>query len=104
MKVKQNIGILNALIRITCGLTMLAWGTAKLSKKPWRQSYLFIAFLGAMRVGEGILQYCPLTDLWENGSFMNQQNNQNRQNQQNQQKQQNQADRKEDIDIPYNPS
>ncbi|WP_442597746.1 YgaP family membrane protein [Neobacillus sp. D3-1R] len=65
MNVKPNIGIINALIRITCGLTVLAWSTSKLVKHPWRDSYLFMALMGAMKVGEGILRYCPLTDVCE---------------------------------------
>lgn len=92
MKMKPNIGTMNALIRIALGFTMLAWATAKLSKRPRRQSYLILAFLGAMRVGEGILKYCPLTDLWENRSdYMNNQD---------QKKDQNKSDRKENLDIP----
>ncbi|MFL4443641.1 DUF2892 domain-containing protein [Heyndrickxia coagulans] len=66
MKITPNIGILNALLRITCGLTSLAWATAKLSKKPWRSSYLCVALMGAMKVGEGIVRYCPVTDLIQN--------------------------------------
>jgi Protein of unknown function (DUF2892) len=66
MKVSQNIGIINALIRITCGLTILTWVTAKLVKRPWRDSYLLMAMLAAMKVGEGILRYCPVTDLLDN--------------------------------------
>lgn len=62
----KNIGILNALFRIACGLTILAWCTAKMVKRPWKESYVFLAFLGAMKVGEGILQYCPVTDFVEN--------------------------------------
>jgi hypothetical protein len=62
MKVKQNIGMVNALVRIAIGLTVLAWSTAKLVKKPWCNSYLLIAFMGAMKVAEGIVRYCPLTD------------------------------------------
>jgi hypothetical protein len=65
MKIKPNIGIMNALIRITCGLTILAWSTSKLVKFPWRDSYLLTALMGAMKVAEGIVRYCPLTDLWE---------------------------------------
>lgn len=61
MKIKQNIGILNALIRITCGLTLLSWTTAKMAKKPWRESYLLLAVVGAMKVAEGIVHYCPVT-------------------------------------------
>ena len=40
MKIKPNIGILNALIRITIGLTVLSWSTAKLVKKTLLQFLL----------------------------------------------------------------
>lgn len=65
MNVKPNIGIVNALIRITIGLTLLSWCTAKLVKQPWRDSYLFVALCAAMKVAEGIVRYCPVTDLYE---------------------------------------
>jgi hypothetical protein len=65
MSIRPNIGILNALIRITLGLTVLAWSTSKLVKHPWRDSYLFIALCGAMKVAEGIVRYCPVTALCE---------------------------------------
>jgi len=60
---KPNIGIVNALIRITCGFTMLAWATAKLTKRPWRDRYILVAMLGGMKVGEGMTRYCPITDV-----------------------------------------
>lgn len=66
MNVKPNIGTVNALIRITCGLTLVACSTAKLTKKPWRESYMILAFLGAMKVAEGIVRFCPITALFEN--------------------------------------
>jgi hypothetical protein len=65
MNVKPNISILNALIRITIGLTILSWTTSKLVKHPWRDSYLFVAMCGAMKVAEGIVRFCPLTALFE---------------------------------------
>lgn len=65
MNVKPNIGILNALVRITIGLTLLSWCTAKLVKQPWRDSYLFVAFCGAMKVAEGIVRYCPMTAFFQ---------------------------------------
>ena len=58
---------INALIRITVGFTILAWSTSKLVKRPWRDSYLVMAMIGAMKVGEGILRYCPITALFEKG-------------------------------------
>jgi Protein of unknown function (DUF2892) len=66
--VKPNIGIINALLRITCGLSVLAWATSKYCKKPWRDSYLVVIILGAMKVGEGILRFCPITYLFENSN------------------------------------
>jgi hypothetical protein len=63
--VKVNIGIVNALIRITIGLTMLSWATSKMVKRPWRDSYIVVAMLAAMKVAEGITRFCPLTALFE---------------------------------------
>lgn len=63
--VKPNIGTVNALIRITCGFTMLAWATAKMVKFPWRDSYLLIAMLAGMKIAEGITRFCPLTAMFE---------------------------------------
>lgn len=62
--VKQNIGIINALLRITCGLTSLAWATSKMVRRPYCASYLWIAMIGAMKVAEGITRYCPMVDLF----------------------------------------
>lgn len=67
MKIKPNISILNALMRITCGFTLLSWATAKMVKKPNKNSYMIVAMLAGMKVGEGILRYCPVTDLAERG-------------------------------------
>jgi len=68
MDVKQNIGILNAMIRITCGFTFLSWATAKMVKRPWNtSSYLVVAVLSAMKIAEGIVRYCPLTALYQEG-------------------------------------
>lgn len=63
MKVKENIGMINALLRIAAGLTLVAYGTAKLTRKPWRNCYLFTIICGAMKVAEGMVRYCPITDL-----------------------------------------
>jgi hypothetical protein len=64
MNITKNIGILNALIRITLGLTILSWSTAKMVKHPWKESYVFIALCGAMKVAEGIIRFCPVTALF----------------------------------------
>lgn len=65
MKMQPNIGIGSALIRITFGFTLLSWSTARLAKKPRRQSYILMAMIGGMKVGEGILRYCPTKAMME---------------------------------------
>ena len=70
MKNTSNINTINALIRITCGLTMLSYLTAKMVRRPWKQSYIFLAMLAAMKVAEGILRYCPLTELFNKSQHM----------------------------------
>lgn len=67
MKIRPNIGIINSLIRITIGFTVLSWSTAKLVKHPWRDSYIFMAMLAGMKIAEGILRFCPITELFERG-------------------------------------
>lgn len=62
---KPNIGIVNGLIRITIGLTLLSWASAKYSKKPWKDSQLLMMLIGAMKVGEGILRFCPMTFMYQ---------------------------------------
>jgi hypothetical protein len=83
---KPNIGIVNALVRITFGFTILTWATARLTKRPYRGSYLLAAMMGAMKIGEGMTRFCPLTFLYD-------------QYQQNQQQQQ-----AEQEPSTYNPS
>lgn len=60
---KPNISVLNAIMRITCGLTAVAWATSRLARRPYRFSFLMIAMMGAMKVAEGIHRYCPVTDV-----------------------------------------
>lgn len=66
MNPKQNISLINAMIRITLGFTFLAWSTAKLAKRPNQQSYLWIALLAGMKIAEGIVRYCPIVAMFDN--------------------------------------
>ena len=63
MKTQPNISIINSLMRIICGFTLLSWSIAKMSRRPWKQSYLIISMLAGMKIGEGILHYCPVVEL-----------------------------------------
>ncbi|MYL36101.1 DUF2892 domain-containing protein [Pontibacillus yanchengensis] len=77
--VRQNIGIINAMIRITVGLTMLCYSTAKMVRRPWRQGHWFMIMLASMKVAEGIVRYCPLTAVGE--SMMNSEDEENEEEQ-----------------------
>lgn len=68
---KQNIGIVNALIRITIGLTIISISSAKLVRKPWCFSSKLFIFLGAMKVAEGIVRFCPVVEAMKFGKYMN---------------------------------
>lgn len=60
---KQNIGTVNALVRITGGLTLLAWTTAKMAWEKPSGKQVFLSMVGAMKVAEGMTRYCPMTDM-----------------------------------------
>jgi hypothetical protein len=64
-RVTPNIGLINAFIRLTCGFTLLAWGTSKLVKRPYSSTPLFVVMMAAMKVAEGFTRFCPLTYLFE---------------------------------------
>ena len=59
---KQNIGTVDAMLRISCGLTLLSWSIAKMSREKTSGTQLFVSLMGAQKVAEGITRYCPLTD------------------------------------------
>ncbi|WP_240376055.1 YgaP family membrane protein [Bacillus piscicola] len=60
---KPNIGLLNAYVRIACGLTMMAWSTPHLTRSYRSGRHLFCVMMGAMKVAEGITRFCPLTKM-----------------------------------------
>ncbi|MBB4826265.1 hypothetical protein HNO89_003524 [Sporosarcina luteola] len=60
---KQNIGTVNAMVRIAGGLTLLAWSIAKMAREKPTGGQLFVSMMGAQKVAEGMTRYCPLTDL-----------------------------------------
>jgi len=59
---KQNIGTYNSVVRITFGLTLLAYSTAKMAREGTSGVQLGLAFAGAQKVAEGITHYCPIAD------------------------------------------
>ncbi|MBM7572796.1 YgaP family membrane protein [Aquibacillus albus] len=61
--IKQNIGILNALARITCGLTFLTIACCNMIKRSRQTGNIILTILAAMKVAEGIVRYCPVTTI-----------------------------------------
>ncbi|NGP46077.1 DUF2892 domain-containing protein [Bacillaceae bacterium SIJ1] len=57
------VGTLNAIFRIACGFTILAWSTAYMVRRPYHRGFQWFAFLGGMKIAEGITRFCPLTAL-----------------------------------------
>ncbi|PYZ96561.1 hypothetical protein CR205_12680 [Alteribacter lacisalsi] len=65
--IRPNIGLINALIRIAAGFTILAWATARLTRKPKEGMPLFVAIIGSLKIAEGITRFCPVTYAVEEG-------------------------------------
>ncbi|MDF2947539.1 MAG: hypothetical protein K0S51_2218 [Bacillales bacterium] len=62
---RPNISIINALVRLTFGFTLLAWVTAQLTKRNHSNAMWMFAIVAAMKVGEGITRFCPLTFIFD---------------------------------------
>lgn len=57
---QKNVGTMDAIIRITCGLAGLAWATSRMVRYPRRNMPMLAAMVCAMRVAEGITRFCPM--------------------------------------------
>ncbi len=51
---QKNVGTMDAIVRITCGLAGLAWATSRMVKYPRRGLPVGLAMLCALRVAEGV--------------------------------------------------
>ncbi|SFE89879.1 YgaP family membrane protein [Alteribacillus iranensis] len=60
---EKNVGTGEAILRITGGLTLIAWATGEMAKDKSPSVHILCAALGAQKVGEGIMRYCPIKDL-----------------------------------------
>lgn len=61
----ENISEQNGFIRLIAGVACVGLGTAKLARKPNCRVGQSLIVLGAMKVAEGIYQYCPIVALKE---------------------------------------
>lgn len=59
----KNVGTLDALMRITCGLAGLAWSTARMARRSNSMLAPVIALLAGMKVAEGVTRFCPMLHL-----------------------------------------
>jgi hypothetical protein len=57
---RKNVGTIDALMRITIGLTGVAWGTARMVHDPDRGLPMLVILASAMKVAEGITRFCPM--------------------------------------------
>jgi hypothetical protein len=72
MSQTQNISTRNALARLSLGLSMLAYGTAKLSRNPHCNKGRLMVALGAMKAAEGTVKFCPLKAMMQQQGLMSQ--------------------------------
>ncbi|MFP7494434.1 DUF2892 domain-containing protein [Terribacillus saccharophilus] len=56
---KPNMGIIQALIRIAAGISMVGYATAALVTKPKQFTAHLTLLAGAIKIAEGIVRYCP---------------------------------------------
>ncbi|MGN7118449.1 YgaP-like transmembrane domain [Lysinibacillus odysseyi] len=57
----ENISEQNGFIRMICGIALVSFGTARISRKPDCLIGKLMVIGGAMKVAEGYYQYCPVT-------------------------------------------
>lgn len=58
---KPNLGLMEALIRIACGMTICTAAGSLYARKPWSKILLLGIMFGGMKLGSGILRFCPVT-------------------------------------------
>ncbi|MFP7478333.1 DUF2892 domain-containing protein [Terribacillus saccharophilus] len=56
---KPNMGIIQAMIRITAGVSIVGYATAVLVTRPKKLMAHLALLAGAMKIAEGIVRYCP---------------------------------------------
>ncbi|MGG0665727.1 YgaP-like transmembrane domain [Viridibacillus arvi] len=59
MTQSENLSTKNAFMRLTCGITMTAFGIGRISRDSNCTGGRLMIIFGAMKTAEGILKYCP---------------------------------------------
>lgn len=65
---KKNVGTIDAITRITIGLTGVAWGTARMVHNPHGNLPMLVTLASAMKVAEGVTRFCPMLALFNTSS------------------------------------
>ncbi|KHE67052.1 DUF2892 domain-containing protein [Halobacillus sp. BBL2006] len=60
-----NIGIINSMVRITAGLSMLTFLTMQGHKQEDSFVQRMMVVIAAMKVAEGIVGYCPMKAMYD---------------------------------------
>lgn len=61
---EPNISEQNGFLRVICGVTTSGLGIARLSRVPTCKVGHLMLLFGALKVAEGLYQYCPLVALF----------------------------------------
>lgn len=57
---RKNVGTLDAMIRLLLGWTGLAWGISRMTRDPYRITFLLVTIMSAQKIAEGLIRYCPV--------------------------------------------
>ena len=57
---QENISEQNAFMRLICGVALTSFGIGRIAKNPSCTVGRVMIMAGAMKVAEGIYQYCPI--------------------------------------------
>ncbi|WP_281659087.1 DUF2892 domain-containing protein [Halobacillus sp. Cin3] len=66
---KPNIGLINSMIRITAGFSMLTYLTIRGARKEGSSSHPLLIMMASLKIAEGIVRFCPLTALYESAAL-----------------------------------
>jgi hypothetical protein len=65
---EKNVSRVDAMMRITLGLTGVAWGTSRMIRDPHNSMPVLVTLASAMKVAEGVTRFCPMLALFNTTS------------------------------------
>lgn len=67
-QMKRNVGTYDAILRITFGLTGLAYSIVIANGRKNRFP-LFMALFSSLKIAEGVLRYCPMLNMFDKNTL-----------------------------------